>query len=352
MDAFYASVEQRDDPTLRGKPVGVGFDGDRSVLCTASYEARRFGVRSAMPVKTAKRLCPQLVIVPVHFDKYREVSAKVHDIFRDYTDMIEPLSLDEAYLDVTINKKNIPLAVDIAKEIKQRIKEELQLTASAGVSYNKFLAKIASDFRKPDGLTVIHPDRAEKFITDLPVEDFWGVGRKTAATMHSMGIFTGGQLRNYSRLRLTQIFGKMGNTYYDFARGIDHRKVEAEHIRKSVGCERTFIKDLDSRSPLVIELYNLVLELVERIEKGRFKGRTLTLKVKFHDFTQITRSQTLHKPFTRKDDILPIAKRLLNEIDFPHHPIRLLGLSVSHSQNDEPNTQPRWVQLYLPFKER
>ena len=170
--------------------------------------------------------------------------------------------------------------------------------------------------------------------------------------MHSMGIFTGGQLRNCSRLRLTQIFGKMGNVYYDFARGTDHRKVEAEHIRKSVGCERTFMKDLDSRSPLVIELYNLVLELVERIEKDRFKGLTLTLKVKFHDFTQITKSQTLPKPFTHKDDILPVAKRLLSETDFPHHPIRLLGLSVSHSQDDEPNAQPHWVQLYLPFKDR
>lgn len=350
MDAFYASVEQRDDEALRGKPIAVGFDGQRSVLTTASYEARRFGVRSAMPVATAKKLCPDLIIVPVHFDKYREVSAAVHRIFRDYTDIIEPLSLDEAYLDVTYNKKNIPLAVDIAKEIRQRIKDELQLTASAGVSYNKFLAKVASDFRKPDGLTVIHPDRAEDFISKLPIEDFWGVGRKTAAIMRSMGIFTGSQLRNYSLQRLTQVFGKMGNVYYHFARGIDHRKVECDYIRKSVGCERTFIKDLSMQSQLIIELYHLVTELVERIEKDGFKGRTLTLKVKFHNFTQITRSSTQPKDLIHKTDILPIAKRLLNEVDYAERPIRLLGLSVSNPYTGNNGTKEEWIQQYLPFK--
>lgn len=351
MDAFYASVEQRDDETLRGKPIAVGYDGGRSVLTTASYEARRFGVRSAMPVMRAKELCPQLIIVPIHFEKYREISHQVREIFRDYTDIIEPLSLDEAYLDVTVNKKNMPLAVDIAKEIRQRIKDELHLTASAGVSYNKFLAKIASDFRKPDGLTVIHPDRADEFIARLPIEDFWGVGRKTASVMHRMGIFTGGQLREYSLQRLTQVFGKMGAVYYEFARGIDHRRVEPDSVRKSVGCERTFMKDLNVKTTLLIELYHLVLELVERIEKDGFKGRTLTLKVKFHDFNQITRSTTRNKDLLTKADILPLAKALFANIDFADHPIRLLGLSVSNPHADDERIHAEWVEQYLPFKE-
>ncbi len=351
MDAFYASVEQRDDETLRGKPIAVGYDGGRSVLTTASYEARRFGVRSAMPVMRAKELCPQLIIVPIHFEKYREISHQVREIFRDYTDIIEPLSLDEAYLDVTVNKKNMPLAVDIAKEIRQRIKDELHLTASAGVSYNKFLAKIASDFRKPDGLTVIHPDRADEFIARLPIEDFWGVGRKTASVMHRMGIFTGGQLREYSLQRLTQVFGKMGAVYYEFARGIDRRRVEPDSVRKSVGCERTFMKDLNVKTTLLIELYHLVLELVERIEKDGFKGRTLTLKVKFHDFNQITRSTTRNKDLLTKADILPLAKALFANIDFADHPIRLLGLSVSNPHADDERTRAEWMEQYLPFKE-
>ncbi len=351
MDAFYASVEQRDDETLRGKPIAVGYDGGRSVLTTASYEARRFGVRSAMPVMRAKELCPQLIIVPIHFEKYREISHQVREIFRDYTDIIEPLSLDEAYLDVTVNKKNMPLAVDIAKEIRQRIKDELHLTASAGVSYNKFLAKIASDFRKPDGLTVIHPDRADEFIARLPIEDFWGVGRKTASVMHRMGIFTGGQLREYSLQRLTQVFGKMGAVYYEFARGIDRRRVEPDSVRKSVGCERTFMKDLNVKTTLLIELYHLVLELVERIEKDGFKGRTLTLKVKFHDFNQITRSTTRNKDLLTKADILPLAKALFANIDFADHPIRLLGLSVSNPHADDERIHAEWVEQYLPFKE-
>lgn len=351
MDAFYASVEQRDDETLRGKPIAVGYDGGRSVLTTASYEARRFGVRSAMPVMRAKELCPQLIIVPIHFEKYREISHQVREIFRDYTDIIEPLSLDEAYLDVTVNKKNMPLAVDIAKEIRQRIKDELHLTASAGVSYNKFLAKIASDFRKPDGLTVIHPDRADEFIARLPIEDFWGVGRKTASVMHRMGIFTGGQLREYSLQRLTQVFGKMGTVYYEFARGIDRRRVEPDSVRKSVGCERTFMKDLNVKTTLLIELYHLVLELVERIEKDGFKGRTLTLKVKFHDFNQLTRSTTRNKDLLTKADILPLAKALFANIDFADHPIRLLGLSVSNPHADDEGMHAEWVEQYLPFKE-
>ena len=235
MDAFFASVEQRDHPEWRGKPLAVGQDSSRGVVSTASYEARKYGVHSAMSIQTAKRQCPDLIIAPGRYEVYREVSATIHRIFHDYTDLVEPISLDEAFLDVTQNKKDMDLAVDIAKEIKQRIHEETGLTASAGVSYNKFLAKIASDYRKPDGLFVIHPDRALDFIATLPVEDFWGVGGKTAERMHHLGIYNGAQLRSISLGYLLHTFGKAGRTFYDFARGIDDRPVVSERIRKSVG---------------------------------------------------------------------------------------------------------------------
>lgn len=351
MDAFFASVEQRDRPELRGLPVAVGHDGPRGVVSTASYEARRFGVRSAMPMARAKRLCPQLVVVSGNYHTYSEVSAQVHRIFRDYTDIIEPLSIDEAFLDVTSNKRGMAMAVDIAREIRQRIREELHLTASAGVSYNKFLAKIASEMRKPNGLTVIHPDRAAGVIADLNIEQFWGVGPRTAERMHYMGIFTGRDLYRCSLRHLTEVFGKMGRTYYDFARGIDLRPVETEYVRKSVGCEQTFAEDIGLRSAVLIELYHTVLELVTRIEKDQFEGRTLTLKVKFSDFTQITRSLTQRKILTSKDDILPIAKRLLKEVDYSAvHPIRLIGLSVSNPSPEANLHQEEWVEGFLEFE--
>ncbi len=236
MDAFFASVEQRDDPSLRGLPIAVGFDGDRGVVSTASYEARPYGVHSAQSIVVAKRLCPNLIIVPPHFAKYKEVSAQVHEVFHEYTDLVEPLSLDEAFLDVSQNKFGMEYAQDIAAEIKQKIHQRTQLTASAGVSYNKFLAKIASDYRKPDGLFVIRPDRALEFIGKLPIERFWGVGPKTAERMHRMGIFTGAQLRQASLQHLTDVFGKAGPVYYEFARGIANREVIVERERKSVGC--------------------------------------------------------------------------------------------------------------------
>lgn len=353
MDAFFASVEQRDHPELRGLPVAVGHDSLRSVVSTASYEARRFGVRSAMPMMRAKRLCPQLIIVPGNYHVYKEVSAQVHRIFCDYTDIIEPLSIDEAFLDVTVNKRGMAMAVDIAREIRQRIRDELHLTASAGVSYNKFLAKIASEVRKPDGLTVIHPDRAQDFIADLKIEQFWGVGPRTAERMHYMGIFTGRDLRRCSLRHLAEVFGKMGQTYYDFARGIDLRPVETEYVRKSVGCEQTFAEDISSRSAVIIELYHTVLELVTRIEKDQFEGRTLTLKVKFSDFTQVTRSLTQQKILLTKDDILPIAKRLMREVDYSTaHPIRLIGLSVSNPSPEANLHQAEWIEGFLEFEDR
>ena len=370
MDQFFAAVEQRDNPELKGKPIAVGHDAERGVVATASYEARRFGVHSAQSIQVAKRLCPQLIIVEPHFQRYKEVSAQLHDIFHDYTDLIEPISLDEAFLDVTENKTmvstnrpmvstNRPMvstnrqgiyAMDIAREIKQRIRETTGLTASAGVSYCKFLAKIASDWRKPDGLTVIHPDRALDFIAQLKVEKIWGVGQKTAEKMHRMGIFTGLDLRNMSLTRLTQEFGKMGRVFYDFSRGIDNRPVISEWERKSVSCEQTFESDISENSAVTIHLYHTVLELVRRIEKNDFEGRTLTLKVKFLDFQQITRSITVDHILRTKDEILPLAKQLMQQVEFHSHPIRLLGLGVSNQKIATPQEENQWIELELEFE--
>lgn len=353
MDAFFASVEQRDNPELRGKPIAVGFDGPRGVVSTASYEARPYGVHSAMSMAQAKRRCPQLIVVPTHFEKYKEVSQQIHAVFHEYTDLVEPISLDEAFLDVTDNKKGIELAVDIAKEIKQKILERTLLTASAGVSFNKLLAKIASDMRKPNGIFTVHPDRALDFVGNLPVEKLWGVGPKTANRMHEMGVFTGAQLRRISCEHLVQVFGKMGRVYYDFSRGIDNRPVVVAYERKSVGCERTFLEDLHIDTKIIIELYHIVLELVERIERKDFRGRTLTLKLKWDATTQITRSLTQEKVLRTKDDILPLAKRLLKDTEYHDRPIRLMGLSVSSPETNDKEGQnrPQWVEGFLPFSD-
>lgn len=350
MDAFYASVEQRDNPELRGKPVAVGHAEERGVVAAASYEARRFGVRSAMSSQKAKRLCPQLIFIPGRMDVYKSVSRQIHEIFHEYTDIIEPISLDEAFLDVTENKPGILLAVDIAKEIKRKVRERLNLVASAGVSYNKFLAKIASDYRKPDGLCTIHPDQALDFIARLPIESFWGVGPVTAKKMHFLGIHNGAQLRACPQATLLREFGKAGSIYHDFAWGIDLRPVEAVRIRKSIGCEHTLEKDINRQSSAIIELYHVAVELVARLENKSFRGNTLTLKIKFHDFNQITRSITQSKELTTLDVILPLAKQLLKEVDYEHHPIRLIGLSVSNprEENDEKCV---WEQLSFEFSD-
>ena len=355
MDAFYASVEQRDNPDLKGKPVAVGHSEKRGVVAAASYEARKYGVRSAMSSVKALKICPELIFAEGRMDVYKSVSAQIHEIFHEYTDIIEPISLDEAFLDVTENKKDIKLAVDIAREIKARIRKELNLVASAGISYNKFLAKVASDLRKPDGLCTIHPDQAEEFIAGLPIEAFWGVGPVTAKKMHTLGIYNGSTLRNCSLEMLTRQFGKMGQVYYDFARGIDNRPVEAIRIRKSIGCEHTLEKDISLKSSVIIELYHVACDLAERLKAKDFQGSTLTLKVKFHDFTQITRSISVNKQLHTLQDILPLSKQLLAEVDYEQHPIRLLGLSVSNpkeeaSQFTESNKE-KWIQLTLNFKE-
>lgn len=349
MDAFYASVEQRDHPELRGKPIAVGHGEARGVVSAASYEARRYGVRSAMSSQKAKRMCPQLIFVPGRMEVYKQVSAQLHAIFHEYTDLVEPISLDEAFLDVTENKPGINLAVDIAKEIKQKVRERLHLVASAGISYNKFLAKIASDYRKPDGLCTIHPEQALDFIATLPIESFWGVGPVTAKRMHLLGIHTGAQLRMQSLDTLTRHFGKVGAVYYDFARGIDLRPVEAERIRKSVGCEHTLEQDVSRYSSLIIELYHVAVELVNRLQKREFRGNTLTLKVKYHDFTQITRSITQSEELTTLDTILPLAKQLLKEADYEHRAIRLLGLSVSNPKEETESHPSSWIQLSFDF---
>lgn len=352
MDAFYASVEQRDNPELRGRPVAVGHAGERGVVAAASYEARKYGVHSAMSSQKAMRLCPELIFIPGRMEVYKEVSGQIHEIFHEYTDIIEPLSLDEAFLDVTENKKNIPLAVDIAREIKQRIREDLGLVASAGVSYNKFLAKIASDYRKPNGLCTIHPDQALDFIAKLPIESFWGVGPVTAKRMHTLGIHNGAHLRAWSLEGLTREFGKAGALYYNFSRGIDLRPVEAVRVRKSIGCERTLEHDINNRSSVVIELYHTAKELINRLSAKDFQGNTLTLKVKFHDFTQITRSITQPHKLTTLEVILPLAKQLLTEVEYEDHPIRLLGLSVSNPREQEDDSRSvTWEQLTLKFEE-
>lgn len=354
MDAFYASVEERDHPELKGKPVAVGHAEKRGVVSTANYVARKYGIHSAMSSMKALKLCPQLIFIEGNISHYKEVSMQIHDIFHDYTDLIEPISLDEAFLDVTHNKKNIGLAVDIAKEIKLRIREELDLIASAGVSYNKFLAKVASDLRKPDGLCTIHPEQAEKFIEKLPIEAFWGVGPVTARKMHKLGICNGKTLRECSIDMLVRQFGKAGQLYYDFARGIDLRPVCPERIRKSIGCEHTLEKDITLKSAVIIELYHVATELEQRLKAKDFCGNTLTLKVKFNDFSQITRSVSRPAPFRELKDFLPQAKKLLSGVDYACHPIRLLGLSISNPSEERavaPLLREQWIQLKLNFSQ-
>lgn len=349
MDAFYASIEQRDNPELKGKPVAVGHAEERGVVAAASYEARKYGVRSAMSSQKAKKICPQLIFVPGRMEVYKEASAEIHEIFHQYTDLVEPISLDEAFLDVTENKPHIELAIDIAKEIKAKIREQCHLIASAGISYNKFLAKVASDYRKPDGLCTIHPSQALDFIAHLPIEAFWGIGPVTARKMHQLGIHNGLQLRECSLEMLKRQFGKAGSIYYHFARGEDDRPVEAVRIRKSIGCEHTLERDISTRSSVIIELYHVATELVERINRKKFKGNTLTLKIKFGDFEQITRSCSYNQELTRLDNILPLAKRLMQQVDYTHHPIRLIGLYVSNPIEVKDTSAPIWTQLMLDF---
>lgn len=329
MDAFFASVEQHDHPELKGLPVAVGHADGRGVVAAASYEARRFGVHSAMPSARARQLCPELVFVESRMARYREVSGQVHEIFSRYTDLIEPISIDEAFLDVTQNKPGIELAVDIAREIKASIKAELGLTASAGVSYNKLLAKIASDWRKPDGLCTIHPKAALKFIDQLKVEHLWGVGPATAKAMHEMGIETARELRAVELPEMLRRFGKAGVSYYNFVRGVDHRPVLAVRERKSVGCEHTYGRDIRGREQLEAALGRLIDELLERLEAKKFEGLTLTIKVRFFNFETVTRSRSAKEPWTDRGSIQIAAQGLLDQLEIPPGGVRLMGIAVS-----------------------
>lgn len=335
MDAFFASVEQLDNPELRGKPVAVGGSGDRSVVAAASYEARKFGVRSAMPSVIAKKLCPELIFVKHHFDRYHEISSEVFSIFKKYTLLVEPLSVDEAFLDVTTDLKNICSATLIAREIKKEIHDQTGLTASAGISVNKFLAKIASEIKKPDGLFVIKPEDAQSFIEKLPVEKFYGIGKVTADKMHRLGVHTGADLKKWELVTLVRNFGKIGVFYYDIVRGIDDRPVEPESERKSIGTELTFEKDLTTRFEIVAELYKIEKELMHRIAEAGTSGRTVTLKVKYADFRQITRSKTLHNYVKDFETLHREVSEIRKALNLEGSKIRLLGVSVSNLETDE-----------------
>ena len=330
MDAFYASVEQRDNPELRGKPVAVGGSRERGVVVAASYEARKFGVRSAMASVVAARKCPNLIFVKPRFDAYKMASSQIREVFLEYTPLVEPLSLDEAYLDVTDNLKGIISATEIAKEIKIKIKEHTGLTASAGVSYNKFLAKLASDYNKPDGLFVIKPNQGEKFVEVLDVYRFHGIGKVTADKMNKMEIFTGMDLRQKDVAFLRKHFGKAGGYYYDIARAIDNRPVNPDRIRKSVGSENTFDKDLETRIELEAGLLSLIEDVWRYCERTRGYGRTVNLKVKYLDFQQITRSKTALSPIMDKVFFEKISFGLLEQIQPLEKGVRLLGISLSN----------------------
>lgn len=346
MDAFYASIEQRDNPHYRGKPLAVGYSGPRGVVAAASYEARRYGVRSAMASKTAIRKCPYLIFAPARFEIYKSVSKQIMEIFHEYTDIVEPLSLDEAFLDVTINHKDIASATQIAKEIKQKIYEKTSLTASAGVSFNKFLAKIASDYNKPNGLFVVKPKDAERFVESLAIEQFFGVGKVTAKQMHDLGIRNGLDLKQRTEEELVRYFGKAGLIYYQNARGVDDRPVESERERKSISSENTFERDIDNLEELALELDIVAKDAFADIVKKKFKGRTITLKIKYADFKVITRSKTFSFPIEDYTLFYQEGYELLKNVDISPK-VRLIGLGLKKSEDD-----PVWqdaIQLRINF---
>lgn len=349
MDAFYASVEQRDNPALQGKPVAVGGDGRRGIVAAASYEARAYGVRSAMPSFQAKELCPTLICVPARFDAYRAASQQVRAIFEEYTDLIEPLSLDEAFLDVTENKLNLESATLIAEEIRAKVYAQTQLTCSAGVSYCKFIAKVASDMDKPDGVTVITPNEAEQFLEDLPIQKFFGVGKVTAKKMLQFGILTGKDLKKWDKLALAQHFGKAGLYYYKIVRGLDSRPVQASRVRKSIGVERTLSEDLATVQKIQPILDTIVDKLYERLTKAENFGRTLTLKLKTHNFQILTRSETVGHFITNKEEIKNIAYQLLEDNQNEFDKIRLIGLTSSNLKKELDNNK-YGVQLEIDFE--
>jgi DNA polymerase-4 len=346
MDAFYASVEQRDFPELRGKPVAVGGSGLRGVVASASYEARQYGVRSAMPSVRAKRLCPDLIFVKSRFDVYREVSQQIRSIFLEYTDLVEPLSLDEAYLDVTEPKKGPASATLIAAEIRRRIEEETQLTASAGVSFNKFLAKVASDINKPNGMKVIEPEEAEAFLEELPVERFHGIGRVTAEKMRRMGVYKGADLKKLTEIELATRFGKAGRHYYRIVRAMDDREVNPNRLRKSIGAERTFSHDLVNLADMMEKLANLSGIVHEYMVKKDNFGRTVTIKIKSAEFKIMTRSKTFGHEIRELHELVEITHDLLQGNQEELDRVRLLGVTVSNLTKEINN---EGIQLEFDF---
>lgn len=347
MDAFYASVECRDEPSYRGKPVAVGgLPSSRGVICAASYEARAFGVHSAMPSATAVRKCPHLILVRPRFDVYHDVSDQIREIFHEYTDLVEPLSLDEAYLDVTENKKGMASASLIAREIKREIIKRTQLTASAGVSINKFLAKTASGHQKPDGFYLIPPAMAESFVAELPIERFYGIGPVTAEKMRTLGVRNGADLRGWSETDLVKTFGKSGFYYYQIARGIDDRPVEANRIRKSVGAEESFAEDLVDIPSMMNALREIAETLEKRMTGCSAAGRTLTLKVKYADYVSVTRSRTFAASIWRAEEMLPVAAELLQLTEAENRHARLLGLAISQLDGEK-DTECQQLTLNL-----
>lgn len=346
MDAFYASVEQMDNPELRGKPIAVGGAENRGVVSAASYEARKFGVRSAISGFLAKKNCPDLIFVRPRFDRYKEISKKIHKIFHDYTDLVEPLSLDEAYLDVTKNKKGNPSASLLAQEIRARIFNEVGLTASAGISVNKFVAKIASDYNKPNGQKTVNPDEVISFLEQLPIQKFYGVGKVTAEKMFQLGIFTGMDLKLKSVEFLEKHFGKSGGFYYDVVRGIHNSEVKSNRITKSVAAEHTFDINLSSEIFMIEKLEKIAAELERRLKKHQISGKTITLKIKYSDFTQQTRSKTMPYFISDKSLILETVKELLYQEKMKDS-VRLLGISLSNLNTEIKKTVV--VQLKFDF---
>lgn len=351
MDAFYASIEQHDHPEYREKPLVVGFSEGRGVIAAASYEARAFGVHSAMPTQRALELCPHLIFAAPRFTRYREISQQIRQIFYRYTTLVEPLALDEAYLDVTENLQNLTSSREIALKIKEEIEKTLGLTASAGISYNKFLAKIASDIKKPNGLFEIKPEDAIPFLAELPIEKFFGVGRVTAQKMHQMGIKTGADLQKLEKSYLIDKFGKAGKSYFYYAQGLDDRTVDPDQPQKSLGVEETFFNDLLLKESVIEELEIIAQELIRRALKSQFVGRNCTLKLRYKDFTQTSRSITTHFPLGEDLTALwSVALYLLERIELnPNKGIRLMGLSITNIDLDKETLNCELNQRSLPL---
>ena len=346
MDAFFASVEQHDHPELRGLPVIIGGSPEeRGVVSTCSYEARAFGVHSAMPASQARRLCPHGIFLPVNYARYKEVSEEIRGIFKDCTDLVEPVSIDEAYLDVTVNHYNIASATRLAQMIQRQIYERTGLTASAGVSYNKFLAKVASDLRKPAGLSVIPPERAQEFLETLPIAKFHGIGKVTAEKFHSMGIRCGADLKKLDLPLLLSLFGKTGEYYYKIVRGDDDRPVEINGERKSVGKENTFPRDLSNQRRIRLEIRELAAQVASRMQRRHLAGKTVTLKVRYSDFQTITRAKSLRTPVDRAGSIATVALQLLKKTEAGIRPVRLLGVTVSNFCTESDRNAPEQLEF-------